>query len=86
VVIARSSQIQYLCGQALNFYIDGQPAGGKWAISSPGPLNGCWVTSSLTLSPEDTAKLSLGAHTLTVDYIGDATYAPSQYVSVFNVK
>jgi hypothetical protein len=86
VVIVGSSQIQYLCGQAVNFYIDGQPAGGKWAISSPGPVNSCWVTASLTLSPKDTAKLSPGAHTLTVDYTGDTTYAPSQFVSAFNVK
>ena len=86
VVVANPSQIHYLCGQAVNFYIDGQPAGGKWEISSLGPDNGCWVTASLTLSPEDTAKLSPGTHILTVDYAGDAVYAPSQFVGSFNVK
>lgn len=86
VMVASPSQIHYLCGRAVNFYIDGQPAGGKREISSPGPENGCWVTASLTLSPGDTAKLSPGTHTLTVDYAGDAAYAPSQFVGSFNVK
>jgi len=86
VMVADPSQIHYLCGQAVNFYIDGQPAGGKWDESGPGPVNSCWVTASLTLSPEDTAKLSPGTHTLKVDYAGDAEYAPSQFVGSFNVK
>ena len=72
-----------LCGQSVNFYIDGKPAGGTWQRSEPGT---CFASDFLVLSAQDTAKLSVGAHTLAVDYSGDNTYAPSHFEGTFYVR
>jgi len=77
-----------VCGQWANFYIDNQPAGGewlKWNYLDGGGLY-CVVSVGLRLNSADTAKLSPGVHTLKVDYLGDNTYAPSQWVSTFVVR
>ncbi len=77
-----------VCGQWANFYIDDQLAGGKWVkwdYVSGGGLY-CVASVGLSLSSADTAKLSLGMHTLKVDYLGDDTYAPSQWASAFVVR
>jgi hypothetical protein len=72
-----------LCGQSVNFYIDGKPAGGTWQRSEPGT---CFASDFLVLSAQDTAKLSVGAHTLAVDYSGDNTHAPSHFGGTFYVR
>jgi hypothetical protein len=72
-----------ICGQWVNFYLDDKPAPGKWNID-PNPE--CWVSAQLFLSADETAQLSLGMHTLKVDYLGDTTYAPSHWEGTFNVK
>jgi hypothetical protein len=77
-----------VCGQWANFYIDDQPAGGewqKWDYVSGGGLY-CVESVGLRLNSTDTAKLLPGVHTLKVDYLGDNTYAPSQWVSTFVVR
>jgi hypothetical protein len=77
-----------VCGQWANFYIDDQPAGGewqKWDYINGGGLY-CAVSVGLHLNSADTAKLSPGVHTLKVDYLGDYTYAPSQWASTFVVR
>jgi hypothetical protein len=72
------------CGGAANFYIDGQAAGGVWRTTpNPNPFGiGCGANSfggagELTLYASDTAKLSVGAHTLRIQYLGIGNYAPS---------
>lgn len=72
-----------LCGQYVNFYIDGKPAGGTWQRSAPGT---CFASDFLVLSAQDTAKLSVGAHTLAVDYLRDNTHAPSHFEGTFYVR
>jgi hypothetical protein len=72
-----------ICGQWVNFYLDDKPAPGKWN-TNPNPE--CWVSAQLLLSADETAQLSLGMHTLKVDYLGDNTYAPSHWEGTFNVK
>lgn len=76
-------QDKKICGQEVNFYLDDKPAPGKWNID-PNPE--CWVSAQLLLSADDIAPLSLGAHTLKVDYLGDTTHAPSHWEGTFNVK
>ena len=68
--------------------IDDQPAAGKWQkweYVNGGGLY-CVESVGLHLSSTDTAKLSLGMHTLKVDYLGDNTYAPSQWENTFVVR
>jgi hypothetical protein len=72
-----------LCGQYVNFYIDGKPAGGTWQRSE---LGTCFASDFLVLSPQETTKLSVGAHTLAVDYLGDNAYAPSHFGGTFYVR
>lgn len=77
------------CGAA-NYYIDDQAAGGEWSVSKEIPGYGCPAGVSggageLTLHAADTAKLSPGYHSFKIDYLGDNTYAPSQYVTQFLV-
>ncbi|MFZ0012347.1 MAG: hypothetical protein WAL97_10700 [Halobacteriota archaeon] len=95
-----SEQVRYVingtdgkhpCGLA-NYYIDNQAAGGTWDITKPQPLywQGCpgglpGGAGGLYLYPNDTAKLAVGWHTLKIDYLGDSTYAPSQFVAQFLV-
>lgn len=79
-----ASSTWILCGRWANFYIDDQPAGGKWTLVST--YNGaCARSLGFTLYPEDVAKLSLGIHTLKVDFLGDDIYAPSQGSFTFTV-
>jgi len=73
-----------LCGEHINFYIDGAPAGGTWQGSGSG--TSCFASDFLVLSAQDTAKLSNGAHTLTADYLGGNTYAPSHFGGTFYVR
>jgi hypothetical protein len=73
-----------LCGQYMNFYIDGTSAGGTWQRS--GSDASCFASDFLVLSAQDTAKLSKGAHTLVVDYLGGNTYAPSHFEGTFYVR
>lgn len=79
------------CGVA-NYYIDGQPAGGVWWVNNGTDPNrvvpGCGSgmaggAGGLTLQRGDIDKLSLGQHTLTIDYLGDWKYAPSSYIAAF---
>ena len=95
-----SEQIRYVingtdgkhpCGVA-NYYIDNQAASGTWDITKPQPQywQGCPAglpggAGGLYLYPNDTAKLTVGWHTLKIDYLGDSTYAPSQFVAQFLV-
>jgi len=77
-----------VCGQWANFYIDNQPAGGewqKWNYVNSGELY-CVESVGLRFNSTDTATLSPGVHTLKVDYLGDNTYAPSQWVNMFVVR
>jgi len=77
-----------VCGQWANFYVDNQPAGGewqKWDYVNSGGLY-CVESVGLRFNSTDTAILSPGVHTLKVDYLGDNTYAPSQWVSTFVVR
>ena len=71
-----------VCG-AVNYYVDDYAAGGTWNIN---PSGACSASSgSLSLTGTDTAKLSVGTHTLKIDWLGDSTYGPSQYVEQFTV-
>jgi hypothetical protein len=95
-----SEQVRYVingadgkhpCGLA-NYYIDNQAAGGTWDITKPQPQywQGCpgglpGGAGGLYLYPNDTAKFAVGWHTLKIDYLGDSTYAPSQFVAPFLV-
>jgi hypothetical protein len=95
-----SEQVRYVingadgkhpCGLA-NSYIDNQAAGGTWDITKPQPpyWKGCPAglpggAGGLYLYPNDTAKLAVGWHTLKIDYLGDNTYAPSQFAAKFLV-
>lgn len=79
------------CGAA-NYYIDNQAAGGAWEITKPQPeyWQGCpsglaGGAGGLYLYARDTSQLSLGWHTLTIDYLGNYTYEPSQFVAQFLV-
>ena len=79
------------CGAA-NYYIDNYAAGGKWDITKPNPQywEGCpeglpGGAGGLNLYAEDTMKLSPGWHTLKIDYLGDNTYAPSEFTAQFLV-
>ena len=70
------------CG-ASNYYIDDQAAGGTWGITKPQPLywQGCPAglpggAAGLYLYPNDTAKLTVGWHTLKIDYLGIAPTRP----------
>jgi hypothetical protein len=79
------------CGAA-NYYIDNQAAGGQWMITTPQPQywTGCpeglpGGAGGLYLSGNDTAKLSLGWHTLQIYYLGEGNYAPSEFVAQFLV-
>ena len=78
------------CGVA-NYYIDDYPTGGAQSITKPKPgLDGCPAgvsggSGELLLNPADTAKLSLGWHTLKIDYLGDRTYAPAEFTAAFLV-
>jgi hypothetical protein len=71
-----------VCG-AVNYYIDNNPAGGTWNINPPGTCSAS--SGSLSLAGADTAKLSPGTHTLKIDWLGDSTYGPAQYVEQFTV-
>jgi hypothetical protein len=94
-----SEQVRYVvnaadgthpCGAA-NYYIDDHAAYGKWHITRPTAQYGCSAAGmpggagGLYLYPNDTAKLAAGWHTLKIDYLGDNTYAPSEYVARFLV-
>ena len=73
----------------VNYYIDDAAAGGTWN-SKPGGGDDCCGglpggTGGLTLHSQDTAKLSPGWHTLKIDFLGDAMYAPSQWTAQFLV-
>lgn len=71
-----------VCG-AVNYYIDNRAAGGTWNIN---PVGSCSASSgSLVLSGADTAKLSIGAHTLKIDWLGNSAYGPSQSAMTFTV-
>jgi hypothetical protein len=71
-----------VCG-AVNYYIDDYAAGGTWNIN---PAGTCSASSgSLSLTGTDTAKLSVGTHTLKIDWLGDNAYGPSQSVMTFTV-
>ena len=72
-----------ICG-AVNYYIDDRPAGGEWHVSSGDVCQS--IAGWLHLSPTDTMQLCAGAHTLKINYPGNETYAPSQYVTQFTVK
>jgi hypothetical protein len=79
------------CGAA-NYYIDNYAAGGKWDITKPNPQywEGCpsglpGGAGGLYLYPQDTMKLSPGWHTLKIDFLGDDTYAPSEFTAQFLV-
>ena len=79
------------CGAA-NYYIDNQAAGGAWEITKPQPQywQGCpgglaGGAGGLYLYARDTSQLSLVWHTLTIDYLCNDTYAPSQFVAQFLV-
>jgi hypothetical protein len=71
-----------VCG-AVNYYIDDQAAGGTWNIN---PSGACSASSgNLVLASADTAKLSLGTHTLKIDWLGDSNYGPAQASEQFTV-
>jgi hypothetical protein len=75
--------------ETANYYIDGKTAGGRWDVTPPNP-GGCQPglaggAGGLYLNPEDTMKLSPGWHTLTIDFLGNDTYAPSQFTAQFLV-
>lgn len=71
-----------VCG-AVNYYIDDYAAGGTWNIN---PAGTCSASSgSLSLTGADTANLSVGTHTLKIDWLGDNAYGPSQSVMTFTV-
>ncbi|MGZ8876204.1 MAG: hypothetical protein ACXW1F_06945 [Halobacteriota archaeon] len=71
-----------ICG-AVNYYIDDHAAGGQWHINEG---DACQAISGwLHLDGADTTKLTLGTHTLKIDYLGNSTYAPSQFVEQFTV-
>jgi hypothetical protein len=71
-----------VCG-AVNYYIDNYAAGGTWVIN---PAGTCSASSGgLVLAGADTAKLSLGTHTVKVDWLGNNAYGPSQSVMTFTV-
>lgn len=79
------------CGAA-NYYIDNQAAGGAWEITKPQleywqgcPSGLAGGAGGLYLYARDTSQLSLGWHTLTIDYLGNYTYEPSQFVAQFLV-
>lgn len=81
----------YPCGVA-NYYIDDQAAGGEWNVTSPQPQywEGCpgglpGGAGGLYLHSNDTANLSVGWHTLKIDYLGDNKYAPAEYTAQFLV-
>ena len=72
--------------------LDDQAAGGEWNVTSPQPQywEGCpgglsGGAGGLYLRPNDTANLSVGWHTLKIDYLGDSTYAPAEYTAQFLV-
>jgi hypothetical protein len=85
---ATASDGTHPCGPA-NYYIDRQAAGGEWIINSgtngqcPGGVYG--GAGELLLSPADASKLSLGWHTMEIDYLGNENYAPSQWIGQFYV-
>ncbi len=73
----------------VNYYIDDAAAGGTWN-SKPGGGDDCCGglpggTGGLILHSQDTAALSPGWHTLKIDFLGDAMYAPSQWTGQFLV-
>jgi hypothetical protein len=76
------------CGVA-NYYIDGQTAGGDWRVGKDVgygcPAGTYGGAGELHLYPADTAKLSLGYHSFQIDYLGDNSYAQSQYQTQFLV-
>ena len=71
-----------VCG-AVNYCIDDQAAGGTWNINPAGTYSAS--SGSLSLTGTDTAKLSVGTHTLKIDWLGDSTYGPSQASEQFRV-
>lgn len=71
-----------ICG-APNYYIGNYAAGGKWNINAPGTCSAS--SGSLSLAGADTAKRSLGTHTLKVDYLGDSTHSGSQFSEQFTL-
>lgn len=76
------SEHKNICG-AVNYYIDDRAAGGDWHISKGVACEA--ISGWLRLSPADTMRLSRGIHTLKIGYLGNARYAPSQYVARFTV-
>lgn len=80
-----------LCSHPVNFYIDRAPAGGRWIVNDIDPATGhCrWLISggtpsvTLVLSETDTSALTPGLHVLTVDFLGDMSYAPSSCKLLF---
>ena len=77
------SEGKYICG-AVNYYIDDHAAVGEWHVSSGDACQS--IEGWLHLSASDTMQLSAGVHTLKIDYLGNSTYAPSQFVAQFTVK
>lgn len=91
---ATSVPYKQLCGYWVNFLIDGSPAGGNRSVIPIDPSTGqCHYLAVsggspsviLILSQQDIVKLSLGLHVLTIDFPGDATYAPSSCKLIFQV-
>ena len=76
------SEHKNICG-AVNYYIDDRAAGGDWHISKGDACEA--ISGWLRLYPADTMRLSRGLHTLKIDYLGNAKYAPSQYVARFTI-
>ncbi|MGZ4847213.1 MAG: hypothetical protein ACXV2B_03400 [Halobacteriota archaeon] len=77
------SEGKYICG-AVNYYIDDRAAGGEWHVSSGDSCQS--IAGWLHLSASDTMQLSAGVHTFKMDYLGNSTYAPSQFVAQFTVR
>ena len=77
------SEGKNICG-VVYYYIDGRAAGGERQVNSGASCE--TIAGWLHLSPNDTMLLSAGVHTLKIDYPGNETYAPSQYVTQFTVK
>jgi len=72
-----------ICG-AVNYYIDDCRAGGEWHVTSGDICQS--IAGWLHLTPADTMRLARGAHTLKIEYLGNDTYAASQFIIQFTVK
>lgn len=77
------SEEKNICG-VVYYYIDGRAAGGERQVNSGAS---CEVIAGwLHLSPNDTMLLSAGVHTLKMEYLGNSSYAPSEFVAQFTVQ